>query len=422
MQEEEFSLTGRELEKISVISSVVSCNIPQTKAAELLGLSVRQIYRLKKLFEQYGANGLRSKKRGQPSNRLISKDIKIKSTRLIAEKFYDYGPTLAAEKLREYHDIHVSKETTRKWMIDTKLWRAYQRKVPKIHLERDRRDCFGELIQMDGSTHPWFEDRGPSCTLLVFIDDATSNLTSLKFVEAETTLGYFDTLGEHLNHFGVPKSAYSDKHGVFKVNHPEAKSGNGLTQFGRALKGFGIEMIFASSPQAKGRVERVNRTLQDRLVKELRYHNICDIDSANKFLEKYIVKHNQRFGKRAKNQVDLHRSLTDSERKQLGITLSIQTQRTISKDMLVRYNSSIFRIIAPGQVRRLSQEKVVVCESISGKISILYNNQALQYEVYKKGLHFDQIFNRKDANNHLQKVRSLEKIWLPTKDVVHHCL
>ena len=409
--QEIYTMSSKELDKLSTIKSVVMCKLTQVGAAKHLGLSERQIRRLKQKYLAEGESGFCSKKRGKHSNREYSSTLRTLAMNLIQEHFYDYGPTLAAEKLAEYFGIQISKETARQWMIASGLWHPFQKPERKLHPSRERRPCFGELIQIDGSDHAWFEDRGPKCTLLVFIDDATSTLTALRFVEAETTLGYFSAFKNHLSYYGVPMSFYSDKHGVFKVNHPAAKSGNGLTQFGRALKSFNVQIIFAHSPQAKGRVERVNATLQDRLVKELRFHKISDIDTANKFLETFRKKFNQRFAKRARLSVDLHRPMSERESSELDRTLSIQTQRTISKDMLVRHNKNIFKIIAPGQVNRLSQAKVMVCESLSGEITIFHKNQSLHYEVYKKGLHTDQIFNRKEINNHLSKLNALERRW-----------
>jgi hypothetical protein len=283
----------------------------------------------------------------------------------------------------------------------------------KIHPLRERRAGFGELIQIDGSDHAWFEGRGPQCTLLVFIDDATSTITELHFTESETTLGYFEALKHHIEKYGVPRATYSDKHGVFKVNHPESKSGTGLTQFGRALNELWVELIFAQSPQAKGRVEKANRTLQDRLVKALRYHNISSIEEGNAFLEGFRDAHNRQFARCPASLTDLHRPLAQNEVKNMDPLLSVQTERTISKDMLVRYNKNICRIIAPGQVRRLSQAKVMICEGLSGKIKILYKNQTLNFEVYKNHLHVDQLLSRKGVNSYLNKIQKLEKFWAP---------
>lgn len=411
--QEELRMNAQELSKVSVIQSVITRNITQVAAAKILELSERQIRRLKKTYQRDGAPGLLSKKRGKPSNRLYPCKLRAKAMSLIQEHFYDYGPTLAAEALEEHYNINISKETARQWMINEKIWQPFTKPEPKLHPSRERRACFGELLQVDGSDHAWFEGRGDKCTLLVFIDDATSYITELQFVKSETTLDYFSALKNQLERYGAPVSIYSDKHGVFKVNHPEAKSGNGLTQFGRALKALNVKIIYAQSAQAKGRVERANRTLQDRLLKALRFHEISDMDSGNIFLEDFRKKFNAKFAKHAKSQISLHRSLSNDEIKTLDKLLSIQTQRVISKNMQVRHNSNIFNIIVPGQVRRLSRAKVTVCEGISGEIRIFHNNQSLQYEVYKQGLHVDQVLNRKEANEYLDKIHRLEEYWDP---------
>ena len=411
--QEELRMNAQELSKVSVIQSVITRNITQVAAAKILELSERQIRRLKKTYQRDGAPGLLSKKRGKPSNRLYPCKLRAKAMSLIQEHFYDYGPTLAAEALEEHYNINISKETARQWMINEKIWQPFTKPEPKLHPSRERRACFGELLQVDGSDHAWFEGRGDKCTLLVFIDDATSYITELQFVKSETTLDYFSALKNQLERYGAPVSIYSDKHGVFKVNHPEAKLGNGLTQFGRALKALNVKIIYAQSARAKGRVERANRTLQDRLLKALRFHEISDMDSGNIFLEDFRKKFNAKFAKHAKSQISLHRSLSNDEIKTLDKLLSIQTQRVISKNMQVRHNSNIFNIIVPGQVRRLSRAKVTVCEGISGEIRIFHNNQSLQYEVYKQGLHVDQVLNRKEANEYLDKIHRLEEYWDP---------
>jgi len=413
--QEEVSMTYRELDRLTVIKQVISGNITQRKASEVLKVSERQVRRLQRHYILGGPGGLVSKRRGARSNRRLCEGLKKEAINLIREHFYDYGPTLASEKLKEYFGINISKETARQWMIAEGIWLPNIKPEPKIHPLRERRPCFGELIQIDGSDHAWFEGRGPQCTLLVFIDDATSIITELFFTESETTLGYFEAFKHHTERYGVPRATYSDKHGVFKVNHPESKSGTGLTQFGRALSTLGVELIFAQSPQAKGRVEKANRTLQDRLVKELRYHGISSIEEGNAFLQKFRQDYNKRFARRPASDADLHRPLTQPEISKIDVLFSIQTQRTISKDMLIRHNKNIFRIIAPGQVNRLSQAKVTVCEGLSGKIKILYKNQSLHFEVYKNHLHVDQLLSRKGVNSYLNKIKRLEKAcWHPT--------
>ena len=197
-------------------------------------------------------------------------DIKVQALELIKARYADFGPTLAAEKLREVHGIFIGRETLRLWMLDAGIWADRVKRRGRVYQPRYRRECVGELVQVDGSEHWWFEDRGPQCTLLVFIDDATSRLMHLQFVQSESTFAYFNATQRYLEQHGKPVAFYTDKHAVFRVNKPSGLHGDGMTQFGRALKALSIEIICSNSSQAKGRVERANKTLQDRLVKELR--------------------------------------------------------------------------------------------------------------------------------------------------------
>src|SRR5689334_19169784 len=266
-----------ELTRLEVIQRVKRKTLKQRQAAELLGLSVRQVKRLCKAYQRAGTAALISKRRGQPSNnRLPEKTIK-RARQLLRSRYYDFGPTLAAEKLA-IEGVALSVETVRQLLIREGLWKAKCVRRVVIHQLRERRARLGELVQIDGSPHDWFEGRAPKCTLLVFVDDATSRLMYLQFVEAETTFNYFAGVRSYLTSFGKPLAFYSDKFGVFRVNMPNPLSGTGLTQFGRALKELQIELICAHSPHAKGRVERANQTLQDRLTKELRLRGLSSLE------------------------------------------------------------------------------------------------------------------------------------------------
>jgi hypothetical protein len=214
---------------------------------------------------------------------------------IIRERYADFGPTLAAEKLAAHHGCSLSRETLRGWMIADGLWTDRRHRLPSPHQPRRRRECLGELVQIDGSEHAWFEGRGPMCTLLAFIDDATSRLMVLRFVPSESTFDYFRATRAYLEAHGKPVAFYSDKHNIFRVNNGEG--GDRVTQFGRALSELSIDIICANSPQAKGRVERAFGTLQDRLVKELRLAGISTIDVANAWLPGFIAEHNARFGR-----------------------------------------------------------------------------------------------------------------------------
>jgi hypothetical protein len=262
-------VSQRELSRLRVMIDLSDGRLTSRAAAELMGIGRRQVYRLRRAFEAAGPAGLLSRKRGRPSNRRHGASFRRAVMDLVGEHYADFGPTLATEKLSECHSISVSRETIRQWMMAEGLWLDRKERLKAVHQPRGRRDCVGELVQADGSEHWWFEDRGPQCALLVFIDDATSRLMHLKFVETESTFSYLTAAREYVERHGKPVAFYTDKHGVFRVNREGATGGDGMTQFGRAMHEMNIDIICANSPQAKGRVERANKTLQDRLVKEL---------------------------------------------------------------------------------------------------------------------------------------------------------
>lgn len=245
-----------------------------------------------------------------------------------------------------------------------------------------RRPSYGELIQIDGSPHDWFENRGPRCTLIVFIDDATSALMALRFVPAETTRAYMETLRGYLNDHGVPLALYSDRHSIFRVNNPEREGE--LTQFTRAIKTLGIEPIHANSPQAKGRVERANQTLQDRLVKEMRLQNISDIETANAWLPTFIEAYNNRFATSPRTTDNAHLDVHHSE-EELGYIFSLQAKRVLSKNLTFQYKSSAFQVRSEGRGYRLRHSVVTVCENFDGEINVLYDGKALGWEKYVDG-------------------------------------
>src|SRR5437868_12408000 len=264
------TMSRNELTRLRVVIDVADGRLSVADATGLIGVGRRQVYRLMDAFRAHGADGLISRKRGGPSNRALGTVFRETVLGIVRERYADFGPTLAAERLCELHGLNLGVETLRQWMIGAGLWVRRKDRPKCIHQPRARRDCLGELVQIDGSEHWWFEDRGPQCTLLVFIDDATSRLMHLQFVESESTFAYFHATRAYLEAWGKPVAFYSDKHGVFRVNHPGALGGDGMTQFGRALHALNIDIICANSSQAKGRVERAHKILQDRLVKELR--------------------------------------------------------------------------------------------------------------------------------------------------------
>ena len=241
-----------ELSRLDTLQRIVERRLTCTAAAKLLGLSRRQVHRLVTAYRAQGAAALVSKRRGQPSNRRYPAAWRDQVLGLVRERYHDFGPTLAAEKLAEHHDLRVSHETLRQWMIQDGLWLTRPERKKRIHQPRQRRDRSGELIQIDGCEHPWFEERGPTCTLLVFVDDATSKLMHLAFVASESTFDYFRATRAYLEAHGKPLAFYSDRHGIFRVNRKGALGGDGMTQFGRALHALNIEILCATSPEARG--------------------------------------------------------------------------------------------------------------------------------------------------------------------------
>src|SRR3954454_16869743 len=273
------SMSETELARVGVLGEVSAGRLSADHAAALMGVSRRQAFRLLRRFREGGASALASRRRGQPSNRRLPGSVRTMVMAMVQERYADFGPTLAAEKLAALHGLTVSRETLRPGMMPEGLWADRKARAKPIHQPRGRRECLGELVQIDGSRHWWFEDRGPPCTLLVYIDDATSRLMHLEFVRSETAFDYFRATRAYLEAYGKPVAFYSDKHSIFRVTKAEVADGDGMTQFGRALHELNIEIICANSPQAKGRVERANKTLQDRLVKP-------DLDSA---LGKFVL-------------------------------------------------------------------------------------------------------------------------------------
>ncbi|MGK6324655.1 ISNCY family transposase [Sphingomonas sp. DT-51] len=318
------AMSAAEITRFDTLMRLDRGEIRVADAMELLGLARRQVYRLLDRLRQDGAGGLVSHKRGRPSNRRYSDAFRAEVVTLVREHYADFGPTLAHEYLAERHGIGLSCETLRRIMLEAGLWRDRAAKRPRPYQPRYRRDCRGELIQVDGSEHWWFEGRGPQCTLLVFIDDATSELMHVEMVESESTFSYMRATRTYLERHGKPVAFYTDKHSAFRNNTASAK-GDGMTHLGRALDRLNIELICANSPQAKGRVERVNATLQDRLVKAMRLHRISTIDQANAFLPSYMAKHNRRFAKAPFDPRDLHRPLAIHERARRWTCASTRT-------------------------------------------------------------------------------------------------
>ena len=302
------AMSHGELSRFDTLMRVERGELRVDDAAVVLVLKRRQIFRLLGRLQADGAEGVVSQKRGKPSNRCYGDAFRNQVTALVRTHYADFGATLAREYLAERHGVRLSCETLRQIMIAAGLWKDREARRPRPYQPRYRRDCRGELVQVDGSKHWWFESRGPQCTLLVYIDDATSELTHLEMVESEGTFSFMCATRTYIERHGKSVAFYSDKHSAFRNNVATA-NGDGMSHPGRALEALNIELICAKSPQAKGRVERANGTLQERLVKAMRLEGISSIAEANAFLPSYMARHNARFARPPFDPRDLHRPL-----------------------------------------------------------------------------------------------------------------
>lgn len=366
-------MSAQELSRAQVMHRIKLGTLTQREAARLLRLSVRQIKRLWRAYRSDGARALISRKRGRPSNNRLDPLFVQQVVGLVKARYPDFGPTLAREKLGELHGLQLGLETLRQIMIAHGLWTSRKQRRLIVHALRQRRPCFGELIQIDGSPHAWLENRGPRCTLLVYVDDATGKLMHLRFVKAETTFAYFAATRAYVGRYGKPLAFYSDRLGIFRVNEPGP--GAGKTQFARALAELDIELICANSPQAKGRVERANQTLQDRLIKELRLRDVATLEKANAFLPRFMREYNRRFARAPLSPHDAHRPLRPTDN--LDRCFTLVNHRTVSKTLTVQYGNALYQVLKP--LRRLRYSSVEIREDESGAIAIQHQGHSLPY-------------------------------------------
>ncbi|MDN5940030.1 MAG: ISNCY family transposase [Salinisphaera sp.] len=408
-------MSHKELDRLGLIEKAAGRELTQMQAAVQLGLSVRQVKRLVRRFREAGPEGLVSCRRGQASPQRIERAVREHFVEVLRERYADFGPTLAHEKLVAHHQFAYSVETLRHWMVEAGLWQAKRRRVVRAFQVRERRPCSGELIQIDGSPHDWFEGRAPRCTLIVFIDDATGALMGLRFAPAETTEAYMRVLDEYLGTYGRPVSLYSDRHSIFRVNMPDREGE--LTQFGRALETLDIEAIHARTPQAKGRVERANQTLQDRLVKEMRLAGIDSIEAANAWLPGFISAYNERFAVAPASEADAHRPvLHDAE--ELALILCLHHRRTLSKNLTLQCHNRLYQIQNQGRGYRLRHSAVTVCEGFDGAVTLLHQGKRLEYTCWTRG-EAPPLADDKEINAKVDQAKSeqaLRQPWKPAPD------
>jgi transposase len=371
----------------------------QKEAGEVLGLSVRHVKRLLRAYRCEGARGLVSRRRGKPSNNHLAEETKQKVLDLLKSKYVGFRPTLAHEKLVELDGLKICDESVRQLMIVEGLWKPKKARKVVTHQMRERRACFGELIQIDGSDHDWFEGRAPGCALLVFIDDATGRLVQLLFVESESFFSYCQAAEGYFTCYGKPGAFYSDKHGIFRVNLPSTGTSDALTQFGRAMQELDIQIICASTPQAKGRVERVIQTLQDRLPKELRLRGISAREAGNAYLPEFSADFNRRFAVPPRSTHDAHRPLT--ARDQLARILTWQETRILSKNLTLQFQKVVYQIQTPRPTYAMRHTAVTVCLDAQGMVTLLYKGKPLDYTIFHKQAKQAEIVDTKQIDRTL---------------------
>jgi len=375
---ERIEMSAGELKRLEVLSQVVGGSLSQVQAGVLLSLTVRQVRRLQRRFEAAGAAGLVSARRGKPSGRRKPEALKCAVLQRVQECYRDFGPTLAAEYLHA-EGLSVSKETLRRWLMAAGLWRSHRKCAKRRHPPRERRTCCGELVQIDASLHDWFEGRGPRCTLVAFIDDASSEVVYARFAPVESSQAYLDGVHAYVARHGCPVSFYSDRHGIFTKHDPEDGT---PTQFGRALQALDIEGICALTPQAKGRIERLFKTLQDRLVKAMRLAGIGHMDHANAFLERYIPAHNARFAVPPTEPHNAHRPWRGGEQT-LARICAIHHERRLSKDLVLSFQRQRYIVQTHGQpCYALRGQRVTVVVYPDRRVEVLHGQRILEVKVF----------------------------------------
>lgn len=382
MAQETVTMSSRELSRYEIITKLINCQINGSTAARQLNLTVRHTRRLKGRIKQFGAKGLIHGNRGKPSNRRINKQVIAKAKIFLKKHYSDFKPTFASEKLEERHKIKLGREKVRQIMIEAKLWKPKPRKTNKEYRTwRQRKEYYGEMQQFDGSYHKWFEERSQECCLLASIDDATGKVTQAQFIKHEGVKPAFAFWQRYAKTRGKPVNIYLDRHSTYKVNHKSLfDDPKVLTQFERAMKDLDIQIIHARSPQAKGRIERLFGTLQDRLIKELRLEKINTIEEANRFLEEiFIPRFNQKFAVVPVKSKNLHKPLTRIDKTNLDKVFSVQNTRIVNNDFTIRFKGQWFQLAEKQPTLVLRKSKVLIEERLDGELFISLKDKYLDY-------------------------------------------
>jgi len=395
--------TQEELRRLHVIEKVLEGGLKQIEAAEILCLSSRHIRRVVKRVKQEGQRGIVHRSRGRPSNRRIADQLKDKVIKFYREKYKDFGPTLACEKLLERDGVRISDEALRRWLMESGDWKR-TRKGRRHRQWRERKGHPGEMVQIDGSHHTWFEDRGEPCVLMGYIDDANGNVFG-RFYDYEGTMPAMDSFRRYIRRRGLPLKVYLDGHSTYKSTakptiRDELEGVEPLSEFERALKELRVEVSHAHSPQAKGRIERLFRTFQDRVIKEMRLRGIRTIEEGNRFLAEYLPLYNKRFSVRPREKEDLHRPLPRGL--DLNAILCIKTERTLRNDFTVAHNHKLYQI-----EEATKATKVIVQDRMDGSMRITYQGQPLR---------FREITERPIKETKPSVVTKRRKIYIPPAD------
>ena len=385
-QNQLITMTKKEARRYEIIKDLITKKIDGTEAAKLLNRSIRQVKRIKRIVNEKGIEGVIHGNRGQISHNKIDPKIIARAKKHLKEIYYDFNPLLAREHLRDDNKISLSHETVRQLMIKDKLWKPRKKSDAKKFFWRERKDNFGEMQQFDGSYHNWFEGRneeeiGLEQCLLLSVDDASGKITEAKFEYNEGVIPVFKFWKDYFKTKGLPLAIYLDKFSTYKVNHKNAVDNKDLmTQFERAMRQLDIRVIHANSPQAKGRVEKMNGTLQRRLVKEMRLKNINTIEDANKYLrEEFIPKFNKQFAVVTKKKANLHKKLSREQINELDKILSIQSERTINNDYTIRFKNSYYQLKEIQDTTVYKREKIIIEEHLNGEIKMSIRNKYLNY-------------------------------------------
>lgn len=395
-------MSKHEIDQISIFENLKERKIKQKVASKFLNLGLRQIQRKLKNYRQSGARGLIHGNRGKPSNRQLDPTLIVKALDLIENHYPDFAPTFASEKLEEIHGLVINRETLRIKMIEAGLWLSKRKKITH-RAWRERKAHLGELVQFDGSPHAWLEDRAPKCTMLAFIDDATSNILHMELAREETTKDSMKATKSYLEKHGRPLEFYVDRGKVFKVNihNPDDDK---ITQYRQSLNELNIKVVYARSPQAKGRIERLFGTLQDRLVKELRLRKINTIDEANSYITKeYIAKHNQKFAIEPREKQNLHRTVEGFD---LDEIFTQKEERILTNDFTITYHHKWYQLVKKQPTLVFPKDTITILKYLDGNIKFKLRSVFLNLEpIPKPAIKLEPI-----------TIRGIKKPWIPPVD------